>query len=277
MERGSVRLSFRAARRRTLILLGLCATVAAAVLLHPAIGQDPSYHRFFDTRAVRGIPNFWNVATNAGFVAVGVCGLAAIFRRRSFRAGWERGAYALVMVAAAFTGLGSACYHLEPGDGSLVWDRLPMAVLFMALTALVAGERVSTRAGRALVLPLVGFGVGSVAYWHASGDLRLYVLAQFVPLLMVPLMAALFPAAYTREWGLWAMVGAYGLAKAAEMGDGWLGGFVATGGHPWKHVLAAAGLGAYALSVALREPYSPAAAGSSSKKRSTSERVVVKA
>ena len=53
------------------ILAGICLAGALALLLHAPIPQDPSYHSFADTRTILGIPNFWNVISNAPFLFVG--------------------------------------------------------------------------------------------------------------------------------------------------------------------------------------------------------------
>ena len=88
-------------------------------MLHPIL-QDPAYHLFADHRTLLGIPNFWNVITNLAFLAAALLG----WRLNRFLA-----------AATAAVGLGSAWYHLQPDDAHLFWDRLPMAVVFMALIA----------------------------------------------------------------------------------------------------------------------------------------------
>jgi hypothetical protein len=58
-------------------LLGGAAFVAiVGTLLVSRIPQDESYHLFADTRTIAGIPNFWNVISNAPFALVGIYGLA---------------------------------------------------------------------------------------------------------------------------------------------------------------------------------------------------------
>ena len=59
----------------------------------------------------------------------------------------------------------SSYYHLAPDNARLVWDRLPMTVGFMGLFAAMLTERVNPRLGRALLVPLIFAGVGSVVYW----------------------------------------------------------------------------------------------------------------
>ena len=65
-------------RESLLALVALCA-IGGTSLVAP-IAQDPAYHAFVDTRAVAGLPNFWNVVSNIGFVLAGLYG-AAISRR----------------------------------------------------------------------------------------------------------------------------------------------------------------------------------------------------
>src|ERR1043166_3692272 len=48
------------------------------------------------------------------------------------------------------------------GPATLVWDRLPMTILFMALLASTIGERVAMPAGRLLLFPLLVLGIASV-------------------------------------------------------------------------------------------------------------------
>jgi hypothetical protein len=58
-------------------------------------------------------------------------------------------------LAVTLVAFGSCWYHYAPTTDSLVWDRLPMAAGFMALLALVLGERVSWSLERRLLWPLV--------------------------------------------------------------------------------------------------------------------------
>ena len=227
------------------MLLGLAAIAVVVAWLLPPIPQDPAYHAFADQRAALGIPNAANVVSNAGFAVVGALGLGWLVARRRELAPRE-GAAALAMFAGVFlTALGSAYYHLAPDNARLLWDRLPITLVLMALFALVIGDRVDARAGGILLLPLLAGGAASAVSWHASelagrGDLRLYGLVQFFPMLAVPLVLILFPARSTGAGWLWSALALYAAAKAAEAGDGWL--FVVTGtvsGHTVKHVVSA--------------------------------------
>ena len=112
-------------------LLAAVASVAiVGTLLAPRIPQDPSYHLFADTRTIGGIPNFWNVISNLPFALVGIYGLARV-RRLASRA--LRPGYIVFCVAVIGVCFGSAYYHYAPSTPALVWDRLPMAIAFMAV------------------------------------------------------------------------------------------------------------------------------------------------
>jgi hypothetical protein len=230
--------------------LGLGAAVIAFVL--PPIPQDPAYHNFADQRGMLGIPHFLNVVSNIPFVLVGVLGLHFLSRRTStetheaFMAAWERWPFVVFFIGIAWTGLGSAYYHLAPANETLVWDRLPITVAFMSLFTAITAERIGADAGRWLFIPLLAAGAASVLYWHwgqlgGAGDLRMYGLVQYGSFLAISAMLVLFPARYTRTADLWGAMGLYGLAKAFELFDARvfaLGHLVS--GHTLKHLAAAA-------------------------------------
>jgi hypothetical protein len=127
-----------------------------------------------------------------------------------------------------------------------------MTVVFMSLLAATIGERTIMSVGKWLLVPLLAAGIGAVAWWAVTGDLRAYGLVQFYPVAALPLMLGLFPPRYTGTRGLWAMVGFYALAKILESFDGLIAAVLSTGGHPWKHLAAAAAMGCYVKTVAGR-------------------------
>lgn len=225
-------------RRRVGGVVGVCAAACLVTLLLPPIPQWASYHAFCDDRPWLGIPNAANVLTNLPFVLIGAWGLLS---RRVAEERWERLAWTLLAGAVFAVGFGSAYYHWAPTDDRLFWDRLPMTVIFTSLLAITIGERIGVR----LLLPLLAAGVAGLLYWRWAGDTRLYGLLQGLAIALIPLMLALFPARYSRSGDVWAAFGLYAVAKLAEHLDGPIhaatGGW--TGGHPIKHVLAAAAIG----------------------------------
>ena len=236
-------------RRRSAIGLigGLAALAAAALVLVPAIPQDPAYHRLADSRAWLGIPNALNVLSNAGFLLVGALGLAYVADGASpaFREPGERWPYVVFFGGLLLTGFGSAYYHWEPGNARLAWDRLPLAITLMGLLAATIAERIGVKSGLWLLGPLVALAAGSVIYWHwteqrGAGDLRLYALVQFYPLVAIPLMLWWLAPRYTRGANLQAAAATYAAAKGPELLDGWiLSATRGVSGHTLKHLLAA--------------------------------------
>ncbi|MBI3575845.1 MAG: hypothetical protein HY083_09370, partial [Gammaproteobacteria bacterium] len=131
-----------------------------------------------------------------------------------------------------------------PNNGTLVWDRLPMSVGFMGLSVAVLAEHVSLRLEKYLLAPAIVLGLASVITWHYTDDLRLYVLVQFLPLLLLPAILLLFDSPYTHRGLLPLALAIYVIAKLAEHYDREV--FEMTGeivsGHSLKHLLAALAL-----------------------------------
>ena len=227
--------------KNLLLLLAAAAAIAIVFLLDP-IPQDPAYHRFADRREVFGVQNFWNVASNLPFLAVGAYGLFAARRLASAELAAH---YRVYCAGVALVAFGSGWYHLAPSNAALVWDRLPMTVAFMALFAAVLADRISWVLGRALLWPLVVAGIASIAWWvrteaAGAGDLRAYALVQFLPLMLIPLILLLWRQGSLAARPLWLTIAAYAVAKLVEHFDGAI--FAATGlvgGHPLKHLAAA--------------------------------------
>lgn len=250
----------RSSRRvRIALLLLFTAAVAAAVAALPPFAQPLAYHRFADQRVFFGLPNFLNVASNLAFLLVAALGLGALRRAGDAvfveRAG--RWPYALFFLALAATSLGSAWYHLAPDNARLFWDRLPMSVAFTALLAAVIAERISVRAGLALLAPLVLAGAATVIYWRFSAAMGAenvlpYFALQAYAVLAVLLLIRFFPPSHSRAGDLLLAAAIYGSALVAELLDHQvfaLGQLVS--GHTAKHLLAA--LAAYQVTRMLRE------------------------
>lgn len=243
-------------RWRYWLLLAIVATSVVAIALYEPIPQDASYHAFADRRTMLRVPNFWNVISNLPFLMVGIAGLRAL--RKGGLSGPRQllyPAYAVLFLGVILVAFGSGYYHLAPDNGSLTWDRLPMTVAFMAFLAVVIGEWIDPQLGRRCLPILVLIGVLSVSYWHVSemrgsGDLRPYLLVQFLPLALAPLITVIFPSAFPRVYYIWGMLGAYAAAKVLEVFDERV--FLALGvlsGHTLKHLTAAAAVYLLVLAV----------------------------
>lgn len=230
---------------KKLALLLLPVVVAASVFLLPPIHQNPNYHNFANQSAHWGIPNFSNVISNLAFLLVAAAGAQRLKSRQAFGEAWERICCCILLAGIALTTFGSAYYYWLPSDSRLVWDRLPMTIVFVCILTLTIGARISQRLASRLLYPLLMLGAGSVIYWNMTGDLRPYALVQFYPLIAVPTMLLLFPLASPQTVATWLMIVCYALAKAAEFFDPALRTVLPGGGHAWKHLLAALGLFVY--------------------------------
>lgn len=222
------------------------AIIAIVYLRFDAFPQPQSYYQFADTRTIFGVANFWNVISNATFLLPGFLGLKFL---RSASPGCllegTRSIYLILYAGIVLTAAGSAWFHLAPNDDTLVWDRLPMTIVFMSLTAAVVAEFVSVPLGRRLFLPLIAIGAGSVFYWAYTeslghGDLRLYGLVQFLPVLLVPTIAISYHSAFDRHRYLFVMFAIYAVAKIFEHFDHEIFAFgQLLSGHTLKHIVAA--------------------------------------
>lgn len=236
-------------------LLGVFGLLAVLflVLVKP-LPQHEAYHQFADQRSLGDIPHAWNVLSNIPFLLVGGSGMAYVLRPTIwhspavFATTWERWVYLTLFAFVALTGVGSAYYHWQPTTNRLYWDRLPMAVVFMTFFTLILADRLSPRVAPWLWLPLVALGVLATTHWHwtelnGAGDLRLCVLVQFLPLLMIPVLVLVFPALRFPTADVFAILTFYALAKLMELLDRQVYQVSgAVSGHPLKHVVAALGV-----------------------------------
>jgi len=230
-----------------LIWIVVFGAFALYSLIDP-ISQDPSYHNFADQRTVYSIANYYNVISNLAFLVIGFYGsYIFLFRLKLGYKFTEKRAYQIFYTGLFLVAFGSGYYHLNPTNETLVWDRLPMTIAFMALFSMVIGEYLSSKVGQALLLPLVVCGAISVFYWwfgeiQGHGDLRLYALVQFVPLILIPIILIFFGREDIQSRGYWMLILAYILAKFLEHFDASIYQklhFIS--GHSLKHIVAAIG------------------------------------
>jgi hypothetical protein len=233
---------------RMKILLAIIVAAVIAIFSIDPIAQQPSYHDFADQRRMLGVANFFNVLSNLLFVIIGVIGMRLVALGQATGGLAElRPMYLTFFVGVFLTGFGSAYYHYQPGNQTLLWDRLPMTIAFMALFSAIIGEYVSTRLADRLFAPLLIFGAASVIYWYVTelnghGDLRAYVLVQFLPVLLIPLILWLFESTLNNGRYIWGIIGAYAASKLMELFDTELyGAFGLLSGHSLKHLTAAFG------------------------------------
>jgi hypothetical protein len=141
---------------KNIILTTVALIVISIVFARGPIPQDPSYHVFADQRTIIGVPNGMNVLSNIGFIISGAWGMA--FLVLLLKQGGMTTLlleYLLFFLGIFLSGIGSSFYHYRPGNASLVWDRLPMTMAFMAFLCSMISERIDRRAGAIMLTPLL--------------------------------------------------------------------------------------------------------------------------
>lgn len=150
--------------------------------------------------------------------------------------------------------------HYAPSNESLLWDRLPMTVAFMALFSMLLAERVVAGYDQRWLWALVVMGISAALYWawteaRGIGDLRPYAVVQFLPVILMPLIMLLFPKRYLSTSLLLYAFAWYFVAKGLEHYDHQILGLTGViGGHPLKHVAAAIAVLCIVRSVPAKAP-----------------------
>lgn len=234
---------------RHALLAAIILTSFIAMMAIEPFGQDLDYHNFADRRSFWGIPNFFNVMSNILFLIVGLIGLMFSLENKQKEATWS---WMLFFFGVTFVAFGSAYYHWNPNNQTLVWDRLPMTVGFMGLFIGILTEYVSAKIEKYYLLMAIVLGFSSVIFWHYAGDLRFYYWIQLIPLLTVPVVLLLFKGRYTHHSYLIFVLICYVFAKIAEFADVRI--FSVTqeqfSGHSIKHLLST--LGSYLIYLMLK-------------------------
>lgn len=227
-----------------LIAVALSSVVLMFLLVDP-IPQWSSYHDFSDSRTILGIPNALNVLSNLPFLLFGAWGLVYTVKlmvQRGFSVAIFL--YSIFFTGVAMVAFGSSYYHLSPSNDTLVWDRVPMTIGFMALLSAIIAELVSHRMAIRLLPAFLLVGLFSVFYWNHTellgrGDLRLYGLVQFLPFVLIVMMLFSYerPAGFLKYVVL--AVACYVVAKLFEEFDVPIHRLLrVVSGHSLKHIFA---------------------------------------
>jgi hypothetical protein len=206
----------------------------------PRWSQDPAYHNFADQAVVFGIPHFFDVTSNLPFILIGFWG----WWKSRVHSVETRGLWSVFAISVLLTGLGSIWYHLNPNHDTLLWDRLPMSVGFVAFFLLVAHRYMGEpwidkiKAGALILAP------ATVLWWWTSekmgqGDLRPYALIQALPLVLVLVIISVRKGDASDRRSIVTAVLIYAVAKVFEFNDGAIhatNGYIS--GHTIKHLLA---------------------------------------
>lgn len=244
-----------------LLPLYVCITAIVVEFTAPIV-QAPAHHAFADTRALLGIPNFADVASNLAILLPALAGFSQVCCHKAharFGSGFSR-AFAWVFFASLIiVGTGSTWYHLAPDDHRLLFDRLPIALAFTSLIGWLLAERTWLRpAGAAMLLPWVLAGPAAVVWWYAGvaeggGDLRPYLVLYAFAFVVPPLLMRL-PSPYNRRGAWWTAYLAFVAGMVCDRLDhqifALLGGLVS--GHTLKHLLMGVAIATLARMLFLR-------------------------
>ena len=236
-------------RQVWLIIVAILIVYGLLRLLLGLLPQDPSYHRLADTRTFLGfIPRAGDVLTNLAILAAGLFGLA--LRDRMTVAPEERTALNLLIAATVLTALGSTYYHWAPSNVTLVWDRLPLAIILISVLVLVMADRLHPLFARHGLWPLTALAVVSVIVWGVSeamgkGDLLLYLIVRVGAGVSIAMLLILRKPRHTgTKWMVIAVLCEI-LMAALERLDHEIfhltGGWIS--GHSLKHVMVGVALG----------------------------------
>jgi hypothetical protein len=242
----------------TLIFISLLSVIG--IFLMPAIPQELLYHQFADQRLLFGIPHIFDTLSNIPYLIIGSLGLRLLYSGKKIELiDSIRTVYGLFFISVFLVGLGSSYYHLSPNNSTLLWDRLPMVVAFLSFFTIIMAEYINEKLAVKLLLPLLIIGVGSVLYWYwtesiGQGDLRLYVLVQFLPMLLIPVIFVLYTSQFTLSYFFWLVLVCYALAKGFELMDFEVYELTRTfTGHNLKHLVSAAGVFMFYLALQKRD------------------------
>lgn len=243
------------------LLVAVSSVSVMVMFFLKPIPQDTNFHHFADIRNMFFLANCWNVVSNLVFLLIGIIALQKLRSNKLAVIAPIKAAYYIFFTGILLVAFGSAWYHYNPNNTTLVWDRLPMTIIFMSLLSIALAEFVSVTAARIGLIPFLITGIFSIAWWqygelHNNGDLRLYALVQFLPILLLVLLFLFGHAVYNTKWGYLTLFIAYVLAKLAEHFDESIykltSGIMA--GHFLKHIMTAIGLWLFVVYLQKRKP-----------------------
>ncbi len=200
------------------------------------ISQNLEYHNFADKRGLLGIQNFGDVLSNIPFLLVGYLGLKHM--KQHYQNVPAASSWTMVFLGILLVCPGSMFYHLNPNNFTLIWDRLPMTIGFMAITTALLAHKSSRKTEHLILFSLIIIGLLSIWYWASFDDLRPYFMVQLTPIILVPLFAFTESSMKSiRHFLLGAFI-FYFLAKVTEKYDSHIFDVFILSGHTLKHLLA---------------------------------------
>lgn len=230
---------------RVAVLVTLAVVTETVLLFFDPMTQSQSYYNFADQRPILGVPDFFNATSNLAFAVMGAMGLWSVFTGLAGLRRGERWTFGAFFGGALLMAFGSGWFHLWPSKETLVWDRLAMALTFMAFLSAMISERISPRAGAVLLLPLMAAGAASVVYWGKHDNLGPYYMVQGFSLLSMLYIGPAFKWQHIPTRDLFIALSWYALAMALDLRDKQVFDLICgelLSGHTIKHLSAAMGI-----------------------------------
>lgn len=211
-----------------------------------------SYHLFADDRNICGMHYGINILSNLSFMMVG-----CYFACRYYANDTKDVNLWIIAIGAMLVCLGSSYYHYAPDNYRLLWDRLPMSVVFSGITMYCVNRLnlmpfIKNKGTMAIKYLL--FSISCVVLWYVGTIYNInliepYVFLQFGGLILLIYMG--FIAYKTQDTVLVhkviGIVGLYIIAKLFEHFDSQvfsLTHFIVSG-HSIKHIVSALALYAW--------------------------------
>lgn len=194
-----------------------------AQLLGVLTKLSPTENLFADLRTLCGIHNIGDVLSNLSFMVVGFYAIAHLIKNDSRDINmW------LIALGSLAVGLGSAYYHANPSNNRLLWDRLPMSIVFSGIfmysvNALDLIKKVNYKVAS---LAYLLFSVSTVLIWYVGFKTHInliapYVFLQFGGMVLIITLSvmALFEKKIQLAKTLFAIIFCYAIAKVFEHFD----------------------------------------------------------
>lgn len=199
------------------LLYTISAIAIIAMFFIDPITQNQDYHHFADDNCLLNVNNFWNIFSNLPFVIIGIYGLFLV--NKSIKNEVLIYNYYCFFIGIILTGFGSAYYHYNPNDTSLVWDRLPMTISFMSFFTIIIGTFIDENFAKKSLFSFLSIGFISILYWVIFSDLRMYLLVQFLPIGLLFIILLLSNKNKESKKYFLIMVSFYIFAKILENND----------------------------------------------------------
>ena len=220
----------------SIILIGIFSIIALS--FSSPIKQNLEYHHFCDINKLFGIPNFHNVTSNILFIVVGIYGLLKLNITSKLKPH-----YIILFIGIILTGIGSGYYHVNPNNTTLIWDRLPMTIVFMTILSIIIYEFINKKLGQTMLIPALLIGVFSIFYWVIFKDLRFYAFVQFYPMITILIILIFSKSDTTNKLSYWLLFLMYIFAKTCEYFDEFIFNLLhSISGHTLKHIISSLGL-----------------------------------